>query len=407
MVGLSSSKFSERLKTNRKIKLYCTEVTRKLLSCMKDYTHLTDYTCALPIDEPTLIGIPILDGGGDGTIPQAKQVTLTAIPAGHCPGSAMLLIEGEEGNILYTGDFRFEIGTARLLSSLHDTYGNPKNLLSIHCDTTFFTPKAHHLASRSECEEAIVKEVKEHISQGPQHHVLLRVKAKLGYENVYRVIYDHLGVKTHIQKKDGHLYSQLPDILETITTDPSSQVHACCQYITTENDASASSHSVSKCETLQSPGVQTKVIHLSTIWFVESETVQTTFRVDANTVRCCYSFHSSYTEIADFIQYLRPKRVYPNVIPIQQSKEKAKAMLQALLTEEVQGSFSSDEEQVESWKPINGMEMWWKKKRKASSDDEEATSVKVSRPAADNISITSTTTRASTPEMDLWSDEEG
>ena len=32
--------------------------------------------------------------------------TLTTHPAGHVFGSAMLLIAGEEGTVLYTGDFK-------------------------------------------------------------------------------------------------------------------------------------------------------------------------------------------------------------------------------------------------------------------------------------------------------------
>ena len=77
-----------------------------------------------------------------------EQVTLTAIPAGHCPGSAMLLVEGSEGTIIYTGDFRFDVGTASMLPSLHDSYGRPKEIDVIHCDTTFLTQRALNLASR-------------------------------------------------------------------------------------------------------------------------------------------------------------------------------------------------------------------------------------------------------------------
>ena len=34
------------------------------------------------------------------------NITVTAIDANHCPGSAMFLFEGYFGRILYTGDFR-------------------------------------------------------------------------------------------------------------------------------------------------------------------------------------------------------------------------------------------------------------------------------------------------------------
>lgn len=34
------------------------------------------------------------------------RLSVTAIPAGHCPGSIMLLFEKDDKRILYTGDFR-------------------------------------------------------------------------------------------------------------------------------------------------------------------------------------------------------------------------------------------------------------------------------------------------------------
>lgn len=34
------------------------------------------------------------------------RLSVTAIPAGHCPGSIMLLFEQSDKRVLYTGDFR-------------------------------------------------------------------------------------------------------------------------------------------------------------------------------------------------------------------------------------------------------------------------------------------------------------
>ena len=53
---------------------------------------------------------------------QTVQVTL--IGAGHCPGSVMFLFEGDEGRVLYTGDFRFPPGAARDIPELRSKYGD-------------------------------------------------------------------------------------------------------------------------------------------------------------------------------------------------------------------------------------------------------------------------------------------
>lgn len=36
----------------------------------------------------------------------SSNISVTALPAGHCPGSIMLLFEQNDEKILYTGDFR-------------------------------------------------------------------------------------------------------------------------------------------------------------------------------------------------------------------------------------------------------------------------------------------------------------
>lgn len=79
---------------------------------------------------------------------EVVDVVFTAIAAGHCPGSAMLLVEGKEGTVLYTGDFRLEKGSARMIGALHDAQGNKKPVDSVYCDTTFLTPKLKQIPTR-------------------------------------------------------------------------------------------------------------------------------------------------------------------------------------------------------------------------------------------------------------------
>jgi len=62
------------------------------------------------------------------------SIRLTTFPAGHCLGSSMLLAEGPEGSLLYTGDFKLsesataekaELPTADILV-MESTYGDPQ-----------------------------------------------------------------------------------------------------------------------------------------------------------------------------------------------------------------------------------------------------------------------------------------
>jgi Cft2 family RNA processing exonuclease len=62
------------------------------------------------------------------------DVRLTLYPAGHCLGSAMLLVEGDAGSLLYTGDFKLgESATAEVAALpqadvliMESTFGKPR-----------------------------------------------------------------------------------------------------------------------------------------------------------------------------------------------------------------------------------------------------------------------------------------
>lgn len=60
----------------------------------------------------------------------------------------MLLIEGEEGTVLYTGDFRFDMGMTPHISALHDSSGDVKHIDALYCDTTFLNLRALKIPSR-------------------------------------------------------------------------------------------------------------------------------------------------------------------------------------------------------------------------------------------------------------------
>jgi Cft2 family RNA processing exonuclease len=71
------------------------------------------------------------------------DVQLTFYPAGHCLGSAMVLIEGDHGSLLYTGDFklgesataeRAELPRADVLV-MESTFGKPRYRMPPRCQT--------------------------------------------------------------------------------------------------------------------------------------------------------------------------------------------------------------------------------------------------------------------------------
>ncbi len=63
--------------------LYCSEVTRSLLLRDPDFSHLAPFLKGLPMEEALSMS---LDAFSDS---KALSFTVTLLPAGHCPGSAM------------------------------------------------------------------------------------------------------------------------------------------------------------------------------------------------------------------------------------------------------------------------------------------------------------------------------
>lgn len=107
LVGLQSSGFIDYLAENReKVTIYCSEVTKSLLLALVEFKFLAPFLRALPFAEE-LLTIPAKSGKED------YQLSVTLIPANHCPGSAMFLFQRlryeENLTILYTGDFRLGI----------------------------------------------------------------------------------------------------------------------------------------------------------------------------------------------------------------------------------------------------------------------------------------------------------
>lgn len=83
--------------------------------------------------------------------------------------------------------------------------------------------------------------------------------------------------------------------------------------------------------------------------------------------RVCYATHNSYEEIRDFLLYLKPKKIHPNVVP---SVTKERYEMQARIRE-IQKTYMdlSDDEEVKPKKKFS-----FKRKPRQNNDDDEENS---------------------------------
>ncbi|XP_076213100.1 protein artemis [Aptenodytes patagonicus] len=320
MKGLRAPALKRRLEGSLKVRLYCSPVTKELLLTSWKYKFWENHIVALEVETPTQISLV------DETSGEKEDIEVTLLPAGHCPGSVMFLFEGENGTVLYTGDFRLAKGEAARMELLHSGT-RVKDIQSVYLDTTFCDPKFYHIPSREECLNGILELVRSWTSLTRYHVVWLNCKAAYGYEYLFINLSEELGIKVHVNKLD--MFRNMPEILYHVTTDRHTQIHACRH----PQDDDCFRWNRLPCGMTCQKGTPLHVISIkpSTMWFGERiKKTNVIVRTGESTYRACFSFHSSYSEIKDFLSYIRPVNVYPNVLPVGGTEDKVMEILKPL-----------------------------------------------------------------------------
>ncbi|XP_074124658.1 protein artemis isoform X3 [Sminthopsis crassicaudata] len=238
----------------------------------------------------------------------------------------MFLFQGNNGTVLYTGDFRLAKGEAARMEFLHSG-SRVKDIQSVYLDTTFCDPKYYQIPSRMECLNGILELVRSWITLSPYHIVWLNCKAAYGYEYLFTNLSEEFGTQVHVNKLD--MFKNMPDILYHITTDRHTQIHAC-RHPRVEEFFRGNRL---PCGITSKNGTPLHIISIkpSTMWFGErTRKTNVIMRTGESSYRACFSFHSSYSEIKDFLSYIRPVNVYPNVIPLGATMDKVVEILKPL-----------------------------------------------------------------------------
>ncbi|XP_012516420.1 PREDICTED: protein artemis isoform X2 [Propithecus coquereli] len=349
MKGLRAPTLKRRLECSLKVCLYCSPVTKELLLTSPKYRFWEKRIVSIEIETPTQISLV------DEASGEKEEIVVTLLPAGHCPGSVMFLFQGNNGTVLYTGDFRLAKGEAARMELLHSG-GRVKDIQSVYLDTTFCDPRFYQIPSRGECLSGILELVRSWITRSPCHVVWLNCKAAYGYEYLFTNLSEEFGVQVHVDKLD--MFRNMPDILHHLTTDRNTQIHACRHPKAEEyfqwNRLPCGITSKNRIP------LRTISIKPSTMWFGErTRKTDVIVRTGESTYRACFSFHSSYSEIKDFLSYICPVNAYPNVIPVGMTVDKVIEILKPLCR--------SSQSTEPKYKPLGKL----KKARTLDRDSEE------------------------------------
>lgn len=347
MVGLADDILVEHLEKDNGKCIYASKITQDLLKVDSRFSHLLPFVVPLDIDCPTTVRICCSN--------VEKFITVTLISAGHCPGSVMFLFEGDEGTCLYTGDFRFPKNSACRLKYLHSA-GNVKAIDHCYVDSTFCFPDAYFIPSREDCLKALIDTVSDWITKGPCHVVRINLSAKYGYEYVFETLSQTF--KTRIYCTQPEKYITLPSVYSILTTDVNeSQIFAsysreklkvleeCSQW---KADDAENDNFLSEKKVL--------IINLSTMYFTKSALPEEIkLCIKENKYRLCFSFHSSLSEVVDFLTYINPKEIHSNVIPFfseYNSQSRVDNLLRKLCNKQKESNIECGHESNMQYKPL-------------------------------------------------------
>ncbi|XP_019753047.1 protein artemis isoform X11 [Hippocampus comes] len=354
MRGIKAPKLKRRLRSSRRVKLYCSLVTKELLLSSRKHLFWEKFIVPLELESPTQISLV------DEASGESEEVVVTLLPAGHCPGSVMFLFEGCHGNVLYTGDFRLALGDAARMEHLHSG-SRVKDIRSVYVDSTFFDPRFYQIPSREACVSAVLRLAGDWIARSALHVVWLNCKAAYGYEYLFTRLGREFNTRvktpprrTMIEPKfespvsetvrdtrptsrppfaaQVHvnnllMFRRMPEILSYVTTERQTQIHACRhpkseQYL-------HGNRLPCGCRSRDGANLRVLSVKPTTMWFGERmRKTDVVIKSGSDAFRACFSFHSSYCEVKDFLSYLRPARVFANVVPMGRTLAEVTRMLQ-------------------------------------------------------------------------------
>ncbi|KAI8388566.1 beta-lactamase-like protein [Radiomyces spectabilis] len=269
--------------------IYCSEITATLLPRIrrrnKQYGHLEGRLVPIPIAQETIIDTT--DYG---------KITVTLLPANHCPGAVLILIEGCNGTVLYTGDMRAEKDFVdESLQLLGD-----KIIDHVYMDTSCCNDKFRHFPTKDASVQLLLQTIK-------QYHCTFHIYLDcwtFGYEEIWFAIAQVFNTKIHVSRQFYDMYCRADSTFDRIlTTDPQTRFHSCNW---------ASTCSMHSAKTLAIHPVPLSCDYTIDMSTPEAPSLLASKLYDPSTIAhrlaLPFSTHSSMSEIAGFIRFIRPRR---------------------------------------------------------------------------------------------------
>ena len=300
-------KFFDHLVSQQKY-LYCSELTKAFVvtKFLYRYSIYSTSERSSRLKVLTECSPRIVDYVNSSTN-NPENVTVTTVSAGHCPGSIMFIFEHKHLTILYTGDFRINPRDLPKLKPLNDQDG-PRIFDKIYLDTTFFTSDFKHFPTRQQSLEEITRLSNSWILADPKNIVRLECSANYGSEFIFMELANSLKMRVHVKYSVYNDFSRVAELDRCVTNDgTTTRIHAC----TNKRDKTSLTCRKTDPEfvmTIVASALRWRGRDVTEIFTEEDPKIEKRFYI------CC-SMHSSYNELVDFLEYLKPRSVHACVQP--------------------------------------------------------------------------------------------
>ncbi|XP_020111319.1 DNA cross-link repair protein SNM1 [Ananas comosus] len=270
--------------------IYCSSLTARLLKMCLSVNSL--YICPLELD----------------TEYDIEGVKVTMLDANHCPGAAVIHFRLSDGRTyLHTGDFR----ACKLMHSHPLLLNHRINVL--YLDTTYLNPK-YRFPPKEDVVDFVVKKTHNCLKKQPRTLVVVGAYS-IGKENVYLAISQSLEVPIYANASRRRILQSFgwPELSGRLcSSGQSSPLHVLpLSFLRHENLKEY-------LKTLNKRFTAILAFRPTGWTFSEStgnqlDLIKPSTKGNVTIYGVPYSEHSSFTELRDFVKFLRPEKIIPTV----------------------------------------------------------------------------------------------
>lgn len=243
-----------------------------------------------------------------GTTQWVDKVEVTFIPANHCPGAALILFRLPVGTtILHTGDFR----ASRAMQSYPHLYNC--RIDSLYLDTTYCHPK-YCFPLQDDVIQFVIAKALNQMKRNRRTLVVVG-SYSIGKERVFLSLAEAMKVSIYVDRRRQRVLEALnwPELSQRLTTDgTSTPLHVLPLGCLNPQRLMAHMKSFGSMH-------DTVLAFRPTGW-TYNEKVGTHLELikprnsgNISVYGVPYSEHSSFTELREFVQFLRPGVIVPTV----------------------------------------------------------------------------------------------